>query len=448
MIKTFKTQKEVENLQFALKTSRYGWSSWSILVIAFITVFFHRLSVGSVADQLTQEIPMNALTLGNLTAMNYYAYALMQIPVGILVDRIGVRKINFCGLLITAAGSILFGLAHNLETAYLSRFLVGIGSSVIIVSIFKIQATWFPLSRFSALSGLTSFFGNFGSLLALYPLSFVSMAFGWRNVFYWMAVVSLVLAILVLWGVHDAKPKLRDPDRDEQKKASPQVATTTEITSQERINPPQEKSVPFMSFLKESLRSVLKNPRTWPNVLTLFAFTGSSTTLLGLWGIPLITQIYGLDKATAAGYVTFATFGFILGAPLVSLWVRLLKGIRPALLAGTGLNLLLWTYITVIAAGRPPVQLWPIFFFLFGLLIMTHILAFSNVTAVNSLKYSGIATAVTNMAEFIGSSIASLAIGLVLDHSGNAGTAWWIILFMAALSFIAALLIKEQPIDS
>ncbi|MGE4273384.1 MAG: MFS transporter [Desulfitobacterium sp.] len=438
----------MENLQFAFKTSRYGWSSWSILVIAFITVFFHRLSVGSVADQLTQEIPMNALTLGNLTAMNYYAYALMQIPVGILVDRIGVRKINFCGLLITAAGSILFGLAHNLETAYLSRFLVGIGSSVIIVSIFKIQATWFPLSRFSALSGLTSFFGNFGSLLALYPLSFVSMAFGWRNVFYWMAVVSLVLALLVLWGVHDVQPKLRDPDRDEQKKASPQVATTTEINSQEQINPPQEKPVPFMSFLRESLRSVLKNPRTWPNILTLFAFTGSSTTLLGLWGIPLITQIYGLDKATAAGYVTFATFGFILGAPLVSLWVRLLKGIRTALLAGTGLNLLLWIYITVIAAGRPPVQLWPLFFFLFGLLIMTHILAFSNVTAVNSLKYSGIATAVTNMAEFIGSSIASLTIGLVLDHSGNAGAAWWIILFMAALSFIAALLIKEQPIDS
>jgi len=178
-------------LQPKQRKLNYGWSSWLILVLAFITVFFHRLSVGSVADELTKEISMNAVALSNLTAMNYYAYALMQIPVGVLVDRIGVRRINFCGLLVTAAGSVLFGLAHNLETAYLSRFLVGMGSSVIFVSIFKVQATWFPLSRFSTLSSLTSLFGNLGSVLALYPLTLLSLAFGWRKVFYFMAVVSL-----------------------------------------------------------------------------------------------------------------------------------------------------------------------------------------------------------------------------------------------------------------
>jgi len=417
----------VEVLPEHLKRFRYGWSSWSILVIAFITVFFHRLSVGSVADQITREIPMNALALGNLTAMNYYAYALMQIPVGILVDRVGVRKINVFGLLITASGSVLFGLAHSLETAYLSRFMVGIGTSVIIVSIFKVQATWFPLSRFSALSSLTSFFGNFGSLLALYPLTFLSMILDWRYVFYIMGGISLLLALLVLWGVRDAQTEL----------------------AVDRLNlqsPSQEESSSFTTFLKESLSSVLKNPKTWPNVLILFAFTGSSTTLLGLWGIPLITQIYTLDKATAAGYLTFATFGFILGAPLVSLWVRWFKGIRRPLLMGTGINLMLWTYITVFAKGQPPAYLWPAFFFLFGILIMNHILAFSNVTAVNSLRYSGIASAVTNMGEFIGSSLASLTIGFMLDQSGKATDAWWVILIMAALGFLGALLMKEEKL--
>ncbi len=412
-----------------LKKFRYGWSSWAILVFAFITVFFHRLSVGSVADQITREIPMNALALGNLTAMNYYAYALMQIPVGILVDRVGVRKINVFGLLITAAGSVLFGLAHSLETAYISRFMVGIGTSVIIVSIFKVQATWFPLSRFSTLSSLTSFFGNFGSLLALYPLSFLSMILDWRNIFYMMAGVSLLLAFLVLWGVRDA-----------------QTVLGADRLNLQALSPDQEKTSSFTAFLKESLSSVLKNPKTWPNVLILFAFTGSSTTLLGLWGIPLITQIYNLDKATAAGYLTFATFGFILGAPLVSLWVRWLKGIRRSLLVGTGMNLLLWIYITIFAEGHPPAYLWPALFFLFGLLIMTHILAFSNVTAVNSLRYSGVASAVTNMGEFIGSSLASLTIGFLLDQNGKATAAWWIILLMAALGFVGALLMKEEKV--
>lgn len=400
----------------------YGWSSWLILVLAFITVFFHRLSVGSVADELTKEISMNAVALSNLTAMNYYAYALMQIPVGVLVDRIGVRRINFCGLLVTAAGSVLFGLAHNLETAYLSRFLVGMGSSVIFVSIFKVQATWFPLSRFSTLSSLTSLFGNLGSVLALYPLTLLSLAFGWRKVFYFMAVVSLFLALLVLLGVRDAKPK--EPSSPSSEK---------------------EKSVSFMTFVKEGLTCVLKNPKTWPDILILFAFTGSCTTLLGLWAIPLLTKIYALDKTIAAGYVTFITFGIILGSPLVNLWLRILKGIRPVLIAGTGLNLALWFYVAAIAHGNPPIKFWPVLFFIFGVLIMTHILAFSNVTAVNPLNYSGMATAVTNMAEYIGSAFASLSIGFLLDHHFNPSTAWWVILFMAALGFLAALLMKEQP---
>jgi MFS family permease len=235
----------------------------------------------------------------------------------------------------------------------------------------------------------------------------------------------------VLWGVRDAQGEL-EPDRLS--------------LNLQPLSPDQEKSSSFSAFLKESLSSVLKNPKTWPNVLILFAFTGSSTTLLGLWGIPLITQIYNLDKATAAGYLTFATFGFILGAPLVSLWVRWFKGIRRSLLVGTGTNLLLWIYITVFAGGRPPAYLWPALFFLFGLLIMTHILAFSNVTAVNSLRYSGIASAVTNMGEFIGSSLASLSIGFLLDQSGKATNAWWIILLMAALGFLGAFLMKEEKV--
>ena len=74
--------KEVEDLPEHLKRFRYGWSSWSILVIAFITVFFHRLSVGTVADEITREIPMNALALGNLTAMKLLCLCLNANPRG------------------------------------------------------------------------------------------------------------------------------------------------------------------------------------------------------------------------------------------------------------------------------------------------------------------------------------------------------------------------------
>lgn len=429
-----------------LQKFRYGWSSWSILVIAFITVFFHRLSLGAVSDVLTQEIPMNSLVLGNLTAMNYYAYALMQIPVGILVDRVGVRQINLLGLLITAVGSLMFGLAHTVGAAYLSRFMVGIGTSVIIVSILKVQATWFPLSRFSTLSGLTSFFGNFGSLLAIYPLTYLSLLLGWRNVFYLMAGISLLLVFLVLWGVKDHDLGI-SPDFKAARKGSKISRSSAEPKGSCIVTPPSgDQPLSFKTFLKQSLKSVLGNPRTWPNVLILFSFTGSGTTLLGLWGIPLLMQTYQLSKASAAGYLTYVTFGFIFGAPLVSLISRWIGGNRRALLIATGANLVLWIYITMISHGHPPLAILPSFFFLFGFLIIFHILAFSNVTAVNSLQYSGIASAIANMGEFIGSSLASLAIGFMLDHGWLASQTWWVILVMAGLSFIAALLMKEEDV--
>jgi len=441
-----------------LRKFRYGWSSWLILVIAFITVFFHRLSVGAVSDVLVQEIPMNSLVLGNLTAMNYYAYALMQIPVGILVDRVGVRQINLLGLLITAGGSLMFGLAHTIEVAYFARFLVGIGTSVIIVSIFKIQITWFPLSRFSTLSGFTSFFGNFGSLLAIYPLSYLTLILGWRQIFYLMAGISLFLVLLTFWGVRDRdtltplslKKTRLSPSFAKAKTAGCTYAICQKfilsVSIKNSIFPQPETPSSFFPYLKQSLKSVLGNPKTWPNVLVLFSYTGSSTTLLGLWGIPLLMRIYDLNKSSAAGYLTYTTFGFILAAPLVSLIAKWVGGNRRTLLLATGSNFLLWIYITVISQGHPPLQLFPILFFLFGILIMFHLLAFSNVTAVNSLQYSGIATAITNMGEFIGSSLASLAIGFILDQGWAASLAWWVILIMAGLSFTGALLMSEETI--
>jgi len=143
------------------------WFSWGILVFAFVIVFFHRLSIGAVSDLLTQELNLDNIKLANLTAMTFYAYALMQIPVGIFVDTLGVRKLCSAGMVVTGMGSILLGISASVGMAYASRFLVGLGTSVIIVSIMKIQATLFPAKMYSTLSSLTSFFGNLGAFLEL-----------------------------------------------------------------------------------------------------------------------------------------------------------------------------------------------------------------------------------------------------------------------------------------
>lgn len=410
-----------------------GYISWGILVVTFVTVFFHRLAVGAVADDISSELNISGVVLGNITAMNFYAYALMQIPVGIMVDTIGVRRICTLGALVTAMGAYIFSFMNTVEMAYLSRFLVGLGTSVVMVSIMKIQTIWFPSRYFSALSGITSFIGNMGAYLATAPLTYLAVLWGWRSTFSLMGLVSLVLGIATFIFV-------RDKERGER---------------QNKLQGNRQRS---WAEVKEGLVRVIKNPYSWPSFFLLFTLVGANTAILGLWGIPYISQVYALDKIMAAQKLAYLTFGVIVGAPLVGKAVDLFKGrVKPILLGASLVYTGLWIYITVVAKARPSMESLPILLFFIGLSWICHILAFTNTKEVNPIEYAGMACALTNVGEFIGGSIVSLLVGAVLDlnWSGSQlnGTriyeaiayqrAFYIIIVMGLLSIVSVLMMKD-----
>lgn len=363
------------------KSSR--WISWGILVFGFIVVFFHRLAIGSVAEQLTMDLGLDSVQIANLAAMTFYGYALMQLPVGIMVDTIGVRKICTYGMVITALGSILFGFSSHIYIAYFARFLVGIGTSVIIVSVMKIQSTLFPSNMYSTLSGLTSLFGNFGAFFATIPLTFLAINFGWRETFVILGVISVVLAI----GIHFL------------------VKEKEEHEEREKIN------------IKEGVKFVLTNKRMWPDFFVMVFFVGSLTAVLGLWGNGYMKNVYHITSGKAAYYLSFITYGFIVGAPIVGKLSDMLGGaIKNILLFASTGYVVLWSYIILLHKGQPPINQWPIIFFLMGILIICHILVFSNVKEVNPLKYTGIAISIVNIGEFIGSGLISLSMGFIIKR--------------------------------
>lgn len=369
----------------------HRWSIWGILVAAFITVFFHRLSMGAVADDLNRELGISGASLGNLTSMTFYSYALMQIPVGIMVDTVGVRKICSLGMAITAIGSVLFGFANGIILAYISRFIIGIGTSVIIVSIMKVQTQWFHAKKFSTLSGITSFCGNFGALLATFPLTYLVLFIGWRSTFFILGVITIFIAAGIFILVRD----------------------TPEELGFQSIH----KSVSNKD-LKRGILDVIKNKYTWPNFIVIFSLVGSTTAVLGLWGIPYISQVYSITKQDASWYLSFISFGFIIGAPIVGKLSDFLCGeIKKILYVTTSTFTLVWVYILVIFNGKPPMGQLPVLFFILGLCVITHILVFTNVKEVNDVSFSGIATAIVNVGEFIGSSLVSLMVGLILEKN-------------------------------
>ena len=112
-----------------------SWIIFSVLALPYLMVYFHRVAPAIVADLLMSDFALSGAVLGNLAAIYFYVYTLMQLPAGLLADSFGARRTVFLGMLVSGAGSIIFGWAPFLEIAYIGRIGVGFGVSVIFVSI-------------------------------------------------------------------------------------------------------------------------------------------------------------------------------------------------------------------------------------------------------------------------------------------------------------------------
>ena len=121
--------------------------------------------------ELMRDFSVNAAILGNLSAVYFYAYAGMQLPVGILHDRYGPRRVLTGAAMLCALGSLLFAVAESLTAAYLGRLLMGAGAGFALVGTFKVASIWHPPRRFALLTGLAITFGMVGAIGAQAPLA-------------------------------------------------------------------------------------------------------------------------------------------------------------------------------------------------------------------------------------------------------------------------------------
>ena len=355
---------------------------WGIVVFSFVVGLIHRLSMGALAESLVRELNYSGSMLGFLSSATLYAYAIMQIPAGFLVDWLGVRKVCGAGLVLTALGSILFASTSVLSIAIIGRILVGVGTSGMMLSAFKLQTELFEEKKFPALSGITSCCGNVGVLLAMSPFALLVNSMGWRESYYLVSAITLVLAVIVFIVV------------------------------------PKSDKVQLLS-LKEAfnrIKTVIVNPKTWPPFGILFTMMGVMTIFNGLWGIPYIMHVYGVDNVVASRLLSMIPIGFIICGPLIGRVCDKLKGgVRQASILGSVLMASLMA-VLVIFGAKPPIGVMPVIFVLMGIAGLTHILAFTKAKEVTALTLSGIVTAVVNMGEFIGSSILGPTFGFILDR--------------------------------
>ena len=372
-------------------------TAFALGALAFVLAFFHRLAPAAIATDLEQAFGTTSTTLGFLAATYFYVYFAMQVPAGILADTLGPRRLFTAGSLVAGAGSILFGLAPDFGVAAIGRLLVGLGVSVAFIAVLKLNAAWFVERQFATMTGLLMFIGNMGGLIAAAPLAWVVGEISWRHVFVGAGAVSVLLALATWLFLRDNPRELGLPSMQELE-GKPEHPATAENW-------------------RAGLRTVLCNRHTWPGFFVHFGQIGAYLAFGGLWAIPYLREVHGMDRQLAAWH-TSVMIVFFASASLAVGALSDRMGRRTPLMRALGLGYLL-CWLPWLAGAKLSLPLSLALFALMGVCISGATLVWACGKEVNPPQYSGTSTSVVNTGGFLGPALLQPLVGWVLDASSG-----------------------------
>lgn len=398
---------------------RYRWVVWSLLVVCYMVSFFHRMSVAVVKEDITTQFGLSTTEFGAMASMYFYAYCIAQIPTGIMVDSVGVRRTVTISMAVAALATMAFGYAQSASMLYISRFMVGIGVAACFVCVMKVQSQWFKEREFSTLSGICLFVGNIGSLSAQAPLAFLVAFCSFGGAFFFIGLGTLLLALLCALLVRN----------------------TPQDVGFAPINPLPPENGESLS-LAQSVLTVVKNSRLF--VLNIFYFFTGSQLLgfAGTWSNSYIRDVYAVDISVSSHMASMQIVSFMLGSFLLGYLSDKTGKRKPFIVVPMLLVALTWAFLAV--AGGPEL---PQAVYVGCLVVMGFFSgAFSVMMAIckelSPRQSTGTAIAVLNTFGFLGVALSTPVYGYVLDCfavSSPAVQHHYATIFMACITVAGAL---------
>lgn len=286
-------------------------------------------------SDLMESFAVGAAVLGQLSAFYFYPYVLLQIPVGLLLDRFGARVLLSGAMTLAAAGTIAFALSASIEIAFAGRFLVGVGSAVGFIGSMALATRWFPPHRFALLAGLGMLMGMVGGFAGQAPLASLIDLFGWRATMLASGLVAAGLAVAIALLVRNSPHAVVKPTPRRQQWAE----------------------------LRNGLSQAVRSREIWLAAIVATSMSGPLLAFGGLWGVPYIVTAYDLARPEAALLVSMTLVGWALGAPLGG-WVSDYVLRRKAPLVASSAVLFV---LVVILIAVPQLPVWALAIVIFGL---------------------------------------------------------------------------------
>ena len=366
-----------------------------VFCLLFVCALFLRTSIAIIVEDLMREFSIPATYLGLMSSALFYAYAAMQVPVGILCDRIGVRRTVLYFGLLGGAGAMLFASAAGVQTATLGRLLTGMGTAGIWIPALKYISLNYRPQIFATLSSIVSAAGSFGIILGTLPMALLVEAKGWRFPFFY---ASLVMVLLVAANWFLMKHPLQQSQQGK-------INGLTENREQRQAPGKARTTTPFW-----------KGSVFWFFALWSFLFYGVLFSFTGLWGASFLQDTFQLNRQAAGMHLLFSSVGVVIGSLAWAIISdRLLQARRPLIIAGTCAYIVLWSIMFSLTT-YPGEYLAFLLYFSVGFLGMTFILIFSCAKEYFPLQTAGAVMGSINT--FMMGSVAVFQglTGYLLDH--------------------------------
>ena len=397
---------------------------WIRLFLPFAGAYFlsyhFRTANAVVGPVLSEEFSLGAADLGLLTSTYFFVFGAAQLPLGMLLDRFGARRVEAVLLLFAAAGAAVFASADSIAGLSLGRGLIGLGVSACLMASFKAFSQWFPLERQASLTGWMMTAGTLGALAASTPLNAAVQAAGWRGVFLALACLTLAVAGWLFFSVPD-KPGAPRPE-----------ALAAQWTG---------------------VKEVLKNRHFWRFAPLGFAQIGGFMAIQSLWSGAWLIHVNGYSRGDAADHLAAMSVAMVLAYALIGLLATRLarRGIGTLHLLGCGMAGSLLTLLLIITeATGQHYLLW----ILYGTFSSFGTLAYSLTSAGFPVALSGRANTTFNLMVFLGAFGLQWGLGVMIDglRAGGFSTlaahrgTFFMLLTLQACSYLWLILPRQRKV--
>ncbi|WP_207456670.1 MFS transporter [Herbiconiux sp. SYSU D00978] len=366
--------------------SARSWIVWGAAVFAYLIAVTQRSTIGVAGVEAAQRFHVSAAELSTLTVLQLAVYAALQVPVGVLLDRAGPKRLIMTGAALMAVGQLVVAFAPNLGVAVLGRMLVGAGDAGTFISVMRLLPAWFGGRLLPQVSQWTGNVGALGQLSSAIPFSALLHAAGWTPAFSILAAVSLAGLLAVLFLV-----------------ANGETASAPPAVRAER------------GETVARLKNALSRPGTQLGFWSHFVTQSSGTVFSLLWGLPFVVAGAGYSTTVGSGLLALLVVAGLVSGPVLGILTARFPTRRSNLVLAIVTAMALAWALVLAWPGQPPLWALAILVVVVGVGGPGSIIGFDFARTFNPLRNLGSANGIVNVGGFVASFTMMFLIGAILD---------------------------------